>query len=143
MSFFSRSRSRGHYPNPNWGQSHYKRGGLFGRFGFLSGSFGSRSRDAYPPYPQQGYQPPMAGQNYPQQQQNYPQQNYQPQPQQQNGLQNTGATVCPNCGTAVPANSKFCMSCGQKMNAALFCPECGKQIPAGSKFCLECGHKIG
>ena len=104
MSFFSRSRSKGYYPNANRGQSYYKR-------------------------PQQGYQDTMAAQNY------AAQSNF--------SSQNTAVTVCPKCGTSIPANSKFCLSCGERINTAMFCPECGKQIPAGSKFGLECGHKIG
>ena len=124
MSFFSRSRSKGYYPNANRGQSYYKRRGFFGRF--VSGSSSGRM---YPPYSQQGYQDTMAAQNY------AAQSNF--------SSQNTAVTVCPKCGTSIPANSKFCLSCGERINTAMFCPECGKQIPVGSKFCLECGHKIG
>lgn len=128
MSSFSRS--GGFYPNPYQGQNYYKkRGGLFRRMmGGFSGSFSGR-RGMY----QQGYQP----QGYPQQ--NYAQPNYaQQQPQPNSGA----ASVCPKCGTSVPAGSKFCLSCGEKLNTTLFCPECGKPIPPESKFCLECGHKI-
>lgn len=88
MSFFSRSRSKGYYPNANRGQSYYKRRGFFGRF--VSGSSSGRM---YPPYSQQGYQDTMAAQNY------AAQSNF--------SSQNTAVTVCPKCGTSIPANSKF------------------------------------
>ena len=81
------------------------------------------------------------------------------------------ATVnCPNCGNAVPANAKFCLECGTKIEilaedemicpqcgkkvhkgkfclecgASLIpkCPKCGSEVPSGSKFCLECGEKL-
>lgn len=77
---------------------------------------------------------------------------------------------CPNCGSAVPANAKFCLecgtkiekladdevicpSCGKKVRRGKFClecgasfinkcPKCGSEVPAGGKFCLECGEKL-
>ena len=83
----------------------------------------------------------------------------------------SGQTIqCPKCGNTLPANAKFCLecgtkievpaagemicpSCGQKTPAGKFCmqcgsplvnkcPNCGTEIPAGGKFCLECGTKI-
>ena len=54
-----------------------------------------------------------------------------------------GQAVCPNCGASVPAGSKFCLSCGEKMvSNAAFCPNCGRPLPAGAKFCSECGSKV-
>lgn len=81
-----------------------------------------------------------------------------------------GSINCPNCGNSLPANAKFCLECGTKIeNLAeneLICPACGKktlkgkfclecgaplvktcpncgtEIPQGGKFCLECGTKI-
>ena len=54
--------------------------------------------------------------------------------------------ICPNCGSRVPATSKFCPECGKTLTppaaGAMTCPNCGKSIPAGSKFCPECGKKI-
>ena len=54
--------------------------------------------------------------------------------------------ICPNCGSRVPATSKFCPECGKTLTppaaGAMTCPNCGKSIPAGSKFCPECGHKL-
>lgn len=77
---------------------------------------------------------------------------------------------CSNCGNTLPANAKFCLECGTKVeNLAdneMICPECGKktakgkfcmecgaslilkcakcgaEIPTGAKFCLECGEKL-
>lgn len=131
MSSFSRSHSNGSYPYPHRGQSHYKRNGFWGKImGGFSNSF-SGDKGGYRRYPQQGY----PYQDYPPQYQqpSYPQ---SPTPMSEN------TAVCPKCKTAVPAGSKFCLSCGEKMNTASFCPECGRQIPSASKFCPECGHKI-
>lgn len=108
FSFFSRSRSRGHYPNPSRGGTHYQRRGLFGS----SGSFGSFSRSH-----------DHIGQGYP----------------QQTPSRASSVAICPNCGTAVPAGSKFCLSCGAKMESAAFCSNCGKPLPPNAKFCPECG----
>ena len=53
--------------------------------------------------------------------------------------------VCPKCGSAVPANSKFCLECGTKIEALaadeVICPVCGKKVRKG-KFCLECGASL-
>ena len=51
---------------------------------------------------------------------------------------------CPKCGADLPANAKFCLTCGeriQNMDKTVICPSCGKTVPKG-KFCLECGHKF-
>ena len=47
--------------------------------------------------------------------------------------------VCPGCGKTV-IKGKFCPECGYKFVSV--CPKCGTEIPAGSKFCLECGEKF-
>ncbi len=77
---------------------------------------------------------------------------------------------CAKCGNTLPANAKFCLECGAKVeNLAeneMICPVCGKktskgkfcmecgasliikcakcgaEIPTGAKFCLECGEKL-
>lgn len=50
---------------------------------------------------------------------------------------------CPQCGSALPANAKFCLECGAKIeplsDSEMICPFCGKKTPKG-KFCIECGH---
>ncbi len=53
---------------------------------------------------------------------------------------------CEGCGATLPANSKFCLECGQKVTPKLpenmmLCPKCGKTVQKG-KFCIECGHKF-
>ena len=49
--------------------------------------------------------------------------------------------TCGACGAAIPAGSKFCPECGNKVAAAGFCASCGAAVPAGSRFCPECGAK--
>ncbi len=52
---------------------------------------------------------------------------------------------CSKCGADLPENAKFCLSCGEKVQAAdantVVCPGCGKTVQKG-KFCLECGYKF-
>ena len=76
---------------------------------------------------------------------------------------------CPKCGAELPANAKFCLTCGEKvvsLDDNIICPKCGEatpkgkfciacgaplankcskcgaDVPAGGKFCLECGNKM-
>jgi len=53
--------------------------------------------------------------------------------------------ICPKCSGKVPATSKFCPECGEKLTPpttdTVKCSKCGKLIPATSKFCPECGEK--
>lgn len=49
---------------------------------------------------------------------------------------------CPECGTPVSANAKFCSMCGAKIAAKNACPKCGAAVKPGSKFCPECGKKL-
>ena len=59
-----------------------------------------------------------------------------------------GGITCPGCGAALPAGTKFCNSCGSKIEAAsaqaqgAFCTGCGAQLPAGTKFCNNCGQRV-
>jgi class 3 adenylate cyclase/tetratricopeptide (TPR) repeat protein len=48
---------------------------------------------------------------------------------------------CPRCQNEVPAGSKFCNSCGARLDAA--CPQCGHSNVPGSRFCAECGQALG
>ena len=85
-------------------------------------------------------------------------------------INRTQKMKCPKCGEEIPEGSKFCLSCGEKVEVVpegmAVCPECGKtvikgkfcpecgckfvancpncgaEIPGGSKFCLECGTKL-
>lgn len=81
-------------------------------------------------------------------------------------------TKCSKCGKEIPANGKFCLECGTKVEPPLaenemicpgcnakitkgkFCSECGtalavkcekcqKELQPGAKFCSECGTKTG
>ena len=51
----------------------------------------------------------------------------------------TETVVCPSCGKTV-VKGKFCPECGYKF--ANKCPKCNADIPAESKFCLNCGERI-
>ncbi len=64
------------------------------------------------------------------------------------GAAATGASAqmsCPKCGASIPAGSKFCLECGEKINVItegmIVCPECGKKVRKG-RFCPECGHQL-
>jgi len=51
--------------------------------------------------------------------------------------------VCPSCGKANAAGTKFCQECGTKLEA----PEkqicvCGAEIAPGKRFCGECGKAV-
>lgn len=66
--------------------------------------------------------------------------------------------VCPECGSANPAGSKFCSECGAKIPEIIdaeaveveepaepvkqYCTKCGAEIVPGKKFCNECGEKV-
>ncbi len=121
MSFFSRSRSsrNSHYKNGNYGSKHYQKKGFLGN---LFNALGSRSRsDRY--------------QNYPAQHPDYP------IPNQPTVGQN--AMTCTKCNAKIPAGSKFCLECGEKISDSLFCPGCGEKLPLNAKFCMKCGAKVG
>ncbi len=57
----------------------------------------------------------------------------------------TSTVACPNCGKQMPANAKFCLECGSKIETLseneTICPVCGKKTPKG-KFCMECGSSL-
>lgn len=54
----------------------------------------------------------------------------------------SNATIkCPNCGSEVPENSKFCLECGTKMATEWQCKNCGEMVPANAKFCGNCGSR--
>jgi ribosomal protein L40E len=121
MSYSSRSSKGKHYKSGNHGSSHYKKKGLFGNmFDLLGSGSGSGRRTQH-------------------NNMGNPSQNTQPS-HQPTSSQNT--TVCGSCNAAIPAGSKFCLQCGQKINTAAFCLNCGEKLPPGSKFCLSCGQKV-
>lgn len=57
----------------------------------------------------------------------------------------TASAKCAKCGSALPANAKFCLECGENVSAfaleQVSCPTCGKNVAKG-KFCPECGHQL-
>lgn len=50
-----------------------------------------------------------------------------------------GMMICPNCGTLLDANLKFCPECGHSMVKK--CKECGAELAENIKFCSNCGTK--
>ena len=58
--------------------------------------------------------------------------------------------ICPICGASNAPGTKFCGTCGAKLEVPevapvaeeRICPDCGAKIPAESKFCGECGHRF-
>jgi hypothetical protein len=50
--------------------------------------------------------------------------------------------ACPNCGSAVAPNAKFCGSCGYKLDAEHHCTNCGAALALNAKFCGECGTPV-
>ena len=66
----------------------------------------------------------------------------------QNGINQTDShgpekNICPNCNAVVPANMKFCGSCGNPLQPQKkLCASCGKELIPGMKFCGECGAPV-
>ena len=62
-----------------------------------------------------------------------------------NSTGNAETIKCPKCGNSLPANAKFCLECGTKIEQIsadeVICPSCGKKSPKG-KFCMECGQPL-
>jgi class 3 adenylate cyclase/predicted ATPase len=50
------------------------------------------------------------------------------------------ARTCQNCGTENPVEARFCMSCGNALEAV--CPSCGTAAPPQAKFCMACGTSL-
>jgi Double zinc ribbon len=48
---------------------------------------------------------------------------------------------CPQCQFESPQNVKFCVHCGNKLEAV--CPKCGSNNSPGFNFCGECGYDLG
>jgi len=47
-----------------------------------------------------------------------------------------------NCGFENPEGSKFCCTCGQKLDEKPHCANCGAEFIAGGKFCTSCGNPV-
>lgn len=48
---------------------------------------------------------------------------------------------CPDCGSPLATNAKFCPECGARLKNERHCTECGTLLQPGAKFCAECGTK--
>ena len=69
-----------------------------------------------------------------------------PQVPSPGGAPQVAALKCGHCGTEIPANGKFCLECGTKVEPPLaenemLCPACGVKVAKG-KFCAECGASL-
>lgn len=115
MSFSSGSSKGKRYKSGHHGSSHYQKKGLFGNMLNIFGS-GSSSHGKY--------------------------NNNQQQYDNQNFNTSTRGIPCKRCSAIVPAGSKFCAQCGEKVTAEMFCNSCGEKVPQNAKFCLKCGSKI-
>ncbi len=49
---------------------------------------------------------------------------------------------CPECNHFIPANAKFCPSCGHQQLVFERCSKCGKNLTTSAKFCSRCGHPV-
>lgn len=116
MSFFSRSSKKKHYKNGHRGSGHYQKKGLFGS---LFDIIVSRSHS-------HGYY----GNQH----------NAHNSYRQSEPSKNT--VICGRCSSYIPAGSKFCLQCGEKVNNVLFCLDCGEKLPADAKFCMRCGSRV-
>ncbi|MBC7128905.1 MAG: SPFH domain-containing protein [Thermoplasmatales archaeon] len=50
--------------------------------------------------------------------------------------------ACVKCGAIIPADAKFCPSCGARQEK-IECPNCKASLPADAKFCSNCGAALG
>lgn len=68
-------------------------------------------------------------------------------------MERNGRSVmfCPNCHAEIPAGSRFCNVCGQKieqpmagsqMGGAGTCTRCGGPLQPGQVFCTNCGMRV-
>lgn len=119
MSFFSRSSKKSHYKYGNHGSSHYKKKGILGGLFDMIASRSS-SGSHYGHYRHQHNHSPVQNQPFP----------------------NQGSLNCNKCNSQIPAGSKFCLNCGEKVKLELFCSNCGEKMLPNSKFCSQCGNQL-
>ncbi len=51
-------------------------------------------------------------------------------------------TKCPNCGTEIDKNDKFCPNCGKNANGVKICPNCNAKNKQDAKICTQCGKEL-
>lgn len=51
-------------------------------------------------------------------------------------------TPCPNCGTLLDPNDKFCGKCGTKFWKVKICKSCGSKAKPEDIYCRKCGARI-
>jgi membrane protease subunit (stomatin/prohibitin family) len=49
---------------------------------------------------------------------------------------------CPDCGNAIPKESRFCPLCGHQQLIISQCASCGKNLPPSAAFCPRCGQPV-
>jgi len=49
---------------------------------------------------------------------------------------------CPDCGNAIPKESRFCPLCGHQQLVYSQCAGCGKNLPPSAAFCPRCGQAV-
>jgi len=59
------------------------------------------------------------------------------------GSQLVVVNKCANCGKNLEPEAVFCSVCGKRVGEGVVCPKCKAKMPDGAKFCTECGEKIG
>lgn len=50
----------------------------------------------------------------------------------------TAHKPCLNCGTELPSDARFCLSCGASQTPRL-CENCGAELAPEARFCMSCG----
>lgn len=50
--------------------------------------------------------------------------------------------ICPGCGKPYRKGSKFCSSCGRKIDLIKVCVYCGSALKPSAKFCSSCGKSV-
>ena len=56
-------------------------------------------------------------------------------------FENTDLT-CPNCGSQLIPNTRFCTNCGCDTTQTKKCTNCGASIAPDAKFCTNCGSNL-
>lgn len=68
-------------------------------------------------------------------------QNAPSQPAATDAAAGAATKACPNCNSTIPADAKFCPSCGTNL-AGVTCGNCGAANQPGAKFCSTCGKAL-